>query len=178
MPGFRHRCHDCDMTFHSAKAVAAHKRKKHDGVSVVTKFVGRSLFCPVCACRFGSRTRLIAHLSEHRNRGRRQFTCRALLRSGMLAPVPEQEHRAVHAEDRRNRKRARQSGHTQPLAPFTAKRQRIGGSISKQAMSVWESLSTDEVIPTNRLEWRTFPPLKRLRSKTNLDLVAGAWARP
>ena len=53
-------CSQCGLSFHSEKALAAHVRKKHVGTSDVSKFVGSSPFCPICAVRFGSRTRLFS----------------------------------------------------------------------------------------------------------------------
>ena len=144
---------------------------KHRTVSEVSRFVGQSLRCCVCCTKFSTRTRLVAHLTDNRCRGRRQFSCGEIIRSGLVGEVSEQEFSRAHLQDRELRKQARKRGLTQPRALFPAKRMKIGASISAVAMSC-----TDD-IPSNRLNWHAVPPAKRLRRKTPLDEVATGWVR-
>ena len=144
-------------------------------VSDVARFVCSSLRCCVCSCLFSTRSRLVARLSETRNRGRRKFTCRdAVLNSGLVSPVTPAEFESAHQADRQLRKDARKRGHTQPLAIRPAKRLKVCSSISASAAQAWETLAQSE-LPTNRLEWKSVPPAKRLRGKTSLDVVIAQW---
>ena len=164
-----HRCRVCACNFPSERSLQSHIRTKHRNVSDVSRFVGISRRCCVCCTQFSTRTRLVAHLTDNRRRGRRAFTCRDVLRSGFVKEVNEQEFKSAHLHDRELRRQARKRGHTQPHALYPAKRLKVGACCGSVAMSCTED------IPSNRLDWLAVPPAKRLRRKTSLDEIITDW---
>ena len=162
-------CKMCDCQFTSSKALQAHERSKHSRFSNVSKYVGKSLRCCVCGQTFSTRPRLIAHLSDRRSRGRKVFTCNAVLTTGLVSPVCEHEFAEACLADKGLRKEARKRGLTQPCTVFHAKRIKIGATIASSAL-----LATEDV-PSNMLIWCNVHPKKRLRTKTSLDGVVAQW---
>ena len=62
-------CSDCPgKSFSSEKALLQHKHIMHNRMSCIPSRVGDWSVCPVCDTDFHSRSRLIAHLSDRRNR--------------------------------------------------------------------------------------------------------------
>ena len=164
-----HRCSYCDRTFPSDRALLAHTRTKHRTFSEPARFVGRSLRCPICFTKFTNRPRLVAHLVDKRSRGKKEFTCNAVLCAGFVKPADEQEFSEVCLADRILRKEARKRGLTQPRADTTAKRLRVGSSVSAAALACVDDK------PSNMLAWSEVPPAKRLRRKTSLDTIMSHW---
>ena len=156
--------------FSSDRALQSHIRGKHQKVSDISGFVCKSLKCCVCSSPFSMRTRLIAHLTDKRCRGKRMFNCRdVVIKSGFIKPADKQEFIEAHEVDRRSRTQARKRGHTQPLSLLPAKRLKRGMTMS----SASSECTVD--IPTNVFDWRSLPPAKRLRGKTTIETVMSQW---
>ena len=148
----------------------SHVRRKHEAVSGVSAYVGKSRRCCVCSTLFSSRTRLMAHLTDKRLRGSRKFNCRqVVLNSGFIEKVDVGEYHEAHLQDRNSRRNARKRGHSQPLSLFPAKRAKAGTS-----MAMASNECRDE-FPSNLFDWRRLPPAKRLCKKTSLDDVMSHW---
>ena len=162
----RYKCTHCSASFGTSKALGSHCRAKHKSRTGLSCYVGLSKRCPVCMVSFSSRTRLLAHVSDSRNRGMRALTCHDVLRAGLCAPVPEAEHSEACQADRALRRTARRSGHTQPLSEAPAKRRKVTSGL----VSI-EVPDREDDVPSNQFQWRSLPPAKRLRSKTPVDAV-------
>ena len=128
----RYRCNVCEATFPTQKGLDAHARAKHLARSDMSRFIGKSLTCPVCYGTFSSRPRLLAHVSEKRNRGLRRFSCHQVCCSGLVQPVCHLEFTEALESDKHIRTAAKRSGHTTPLSETLAKRPKTGTSIVDQ----------------------------------------------
>ena len=118
----------------------------------MNKFVATNR-CPVCFVVFADRLRVIAHLSETRQRSKvRKLTCRDSVLSGQVPEIDPLAVAQLDAEARIQRAAARKVGHTRPVVPW---HKRVG-----------------ETTPSP-LELR---PAKRLRVKTTE--VEWMWYRP
>ena len=107
---------------------------------------------------FSCRTRLIAHLSDKRLRGSREFNCRqVVLLSGFVVPVQDHEYLDAHLQDRECRKSARKRGHSQPLSFFCVKRAKVSMTLAESARRCIED---DHEVPSNFLDWSIVPPAK------------------
>jgi len=102
-------CAECNVAFVSAKALASHRRRKHNVFSSVKRFIGEDAKCPVCESVFPSRLRAIAHLSD-----KRRQKCSARL--GEFAPLCDSEVERLDEIDRGRRRQAYRDGLTQPKA--------------------------------------------------------------
>ena len=164
-------CAECGEVFPNRKSLLSHTRVKHSRWSDCARAVGPSSCCPVCCMQFSSRTRLIAHLSEIRSRGKRIITCGGVVRAGSVREVPQEAFQKASRDDREARRKARKRGCTQPLSVWPAKRLRCGGSLAAAASEAQSRLRdrAPELVPPNAAEWTQFRPVKRLRMKTSLD---------
>ena len=121
-------CADCvlagtSIAFPSSKALLAHQRKVHGKRNPLRCFLDGNHICPVCSCKFSSRTRALAHLTEKRNRGKHlRKTCGELLLEGRYMPLSDEVVSALDNLDKTTRAKARMHGNTQPLASFHAQR--------------------------------------------------------
>ena len=137
-----------------------HSRIKHHETSDMLNFIDESLRCPVCYVRFANAPRALAHLNEARRRGNRPLSCREVLLSGAVAPLPPDQQAKVRELACCARSSARKAGHTTPLARVHAKRPRCGTIVPL------------EVVPDDRFfDWTEVRPQKKLRAKTKPDTV-------
>ena len=170
----KYSCSTCSLfCFFSERALSSHIRRKHEKVSDVSRFVGKSRRCCVCSTLFSTRTWLIAHLSDKRSRGSRGFNCRqVVVGSGFVEPVDDHEYQDAHLQDRASRRTARKRGHSQPLSLFCVKRAKIGMSMADASR---QCIDDDDEVPPNMFNWFSLPPAKRLRHKTSSELVMSQW---
>ena len=146
-------------------------------VSDISKYVGKSRRCCVCAILFSIRTRLIAHLSDKRLRGSRVYNCRSvILSSGFIAPVNDHEYQDAHLQDRESRNMALKHGHSQPLSTFCVKRAKVGMTM---AQCMKRCTDNNDEVPSNFLDWSLVhvPPKKRVRYKSSPDSVMAQWVQ-
>ena len=170
----RYRCNVFEATFPTQKGLDAHARAKHLARSDMSRFIGKSLTCPVCYGTFSSRPRLLAHVSEKRNRGLRRFSCHQVYCSGLVQPVCHLEFTEALESDKHIRTAAKRSGHTTPLSETLAKRPKTGTSIvDQQTAYLKRAAEGSEVaaLPLNAVALNMLPPKKRVRSKTSQDDV-------
>ena len=106
------------------------------------------------------------------------MTCGDVVRSGLVAPVPNESFSKASAADRVARANARKRGRTQPMAGFPAKRLCTFGSLAYAADVAKRTLIGDassllvaEPLPENVLDWRSLRPTKRLRTKASPDAL-------
>lgn len=167
-----HACDTCAAAFVTPKALDAHCRATNKQRSALTKYIGSCLVCPVCFMAFSTRTRLLAHVNEQRNRGKRLVTCNTVLRACLVAPVPDGELVAASENDKSCRKETRQRGHTTPLSTALARRPRVGATLAEQ-QQLYHSQppGVKTALPANALQFFALPPLKRIRTKSSADLV-------
>ena len=111
--------------FTTSKALLSHERQKHRMRNPLRVYLGAACICPACKVQYSTRTRLLAHVSEKRRRGKAS-TCHEALLSGMYDRLDDNEVQKLDDIDRQLRSAARKSGHTQPLAIAPAKRARRG----------------------------------------------------
>ena len=139
--------------FKSAKALAQHSRVKHHERCSMNRFVSSSK-CLVCARSFADRLRVIAHLSDPRQRGKTyKRTCREVVLAGGVLELPRDLVVQLDQEARVQRRSARKAGHTRPVVPW-----------HKRAVPLAELHPLHE------------RPAKRLRCKTSK--VEWVWTRP
>ena len=175
-PPSSHRCVTCGLLFKSSKALETHMKSKHKTQASASSKIGRSCVCPCCYTQFASRTRLLAHVSEKRNRGTRTFSCSNLCASNLVKAVDAAEFEEAVEIDKRARTSARKSGHTVPLSESLAKRPKTGTSILAQQRA-WKRKAEDgqapSVLPGNALDLDRLRPLRRVRRKASQeDVVA------
>ena len=128
------------------------QKKKHTSVSDVARFVRKSPRCYVCSTAFSTRPKLLAHLSESRSKGQRKSKCDGVVRSGLVAPVPDAEFREAHEADRKARGLVRKRGHTQPLCTVPAKRNGCESGVrSQQLRSMLRARPTSPLFPRTSL---------------------------
>ena len=167
-PPSNHYCSTCGLSFKSAKALETHMKSKHKTRASAAQKIGRSCICPCCYVQFSSRTRLLAHASEKRNRGSRPFSCTNLLASNLVSPVDIDELNAAFEVDKRARTSARKAGHTVPLSETLAKRPRTGCSVLEQ-QHTWkrkrDAGETITILPANAVDLDLVRPLRRARRK-------------
>jgi hypothetical protein len=169
-----HRCATCNGTFPTLKALEAHKKAKHKTRAQFSSLIGASRVCPCCHVEFSSRTRLLAHISEKRNRGGRLYSCNTLMAAGMVMPVDQAELRTALESDKLARTLARKAGHTVPVSESLAKRPRVGTSILQQQLCRRKRLAAGDplpALPNNALYLRELKPVRRVRAKTSQDSI-------
>ena len=106
---------------------------------------------------------MIAHLSDKRLRGSRDFSCgHVVVGSGSAKPIDEQEYQDAHESDRVSRRIARKRGHSQPLSSFLVKRSKAGISM---AMALKQCIDADDEVPSNIFDWYSLPPCKEIEAK-------------
>jgi hypothetical protein len=121
-------CPASGASFPTLKSLQAHMRSQHGVTNALKRFIDDSGVCPGCCTLFASRSRLLAHISERRNRGRSAISCNALLETGIFPEVSGDVIAACDATDRAARCDARKHGHSQPVVQHaSAKRARIRG---------------------------------------------------
>ena len=146
-------CTQCGAAgFKSQKALSQHERVVHGARCLMNKFVATNR-CPCCGLVFADRLRVIAHLSETRQRSKvRKQTCRDTVLQGGIPELDLAVVERLDAEARTQRSAARKAGHTRPVVP-------------------WHKRASEAPPPPLFLR-----PAKRLRGKTT-D-VEWRWARP
>jgi len=170
-----HKCSICDYVAENVRALGSHIRAKHKKLDSLTDFLGNSSRCPVCCVDFASRTRLVAHITDKRVRGKKPITCRQVLAAGLVTPISHDELTAARMHDRSDRRAAFKRGHSQPLAAGLTKR-KLGTIVPDITVSVqngrrlFSQMAADDP-PSNMFDWSTVKPTKRLRCKAPLDLV-------
>lgn len=108
----KHACTECGKAFETGKALAQHRRVAHKATTVWKKFIGPTNSCPICKLVFSSRHRAIGHLSD----GRRNQRCRQAILDGLAAELDSEVLLELDERARGERAKARQEGHSQPLA--------------------------------------------------------------
>jgi hypothetical protein len=169
---WKYRCSQCSEAFKSEQGLKQHLRANHKKRTALAVFIGSSSVCPVCLAQFSNRTRLLAHVSDSRNRGSRTLTCHNVLSAKLVAPVSDADLAVAHESDRKLRAQTRKRGRTTPLATSRAKRPRVGTSLAEQQL-LYRLLPDAEkyALPSNALQLYELRPRKRLKSKTSQDQV-------
>ena len=166
-------CAHCDDKFPSQKALQSHLRAKHKVRTSFDSFLPASGVCLVRRLQFSSRPRLLAHVGDARQRGKKSVKCKDVLKAGLVAPLPDEELQAARAADTLLRQRAHKRGLTQPKSEFPAKRRSVVSVVPsiecKRGFLYVESEFVEA--PGNALRWEDVRPLKRLCAKTALDAV-------
>ena len=173
-PILGHTCTLCSASFATAKALESHRRVRHKMRAPLATLVGSSKVCPCCHTEFSSRPRLLAHISEKRNRGNRLYSCNSILAAGLVQPPQNSDLEAAFAADREARTAARKAGHTVPLSECLAKRPRTGTSVLAQQTArkrLRDAGVAVTTLPTNALFLDELKPLKRMRTKSSQELV-------
>lgn len=119
------KCDDCDRAFSSAKALAMHRRVKHNVRLRIRNYVGGSV-CPCCRAEFHERLRCLARLSD---KGRTKCADWVLTH---CAELPQHVVAELDEADKQLRRAAWRSGHSHHLARLPAKRHdgRVIGRVS------------------------------------------------
>ena len=173
-PVLRHVCAQCNAGFPTFKALESHKRAKHKSRTPLSNLIGSSNVCPCCHTAFSCRARLLAHVSEKRNRGSRQYSCNTILLAGLVQPPSAANLAIAFDEDKEARSAARKSGHTVPLSQSLAKRPRTGSSVLAQQISRKRKLVAGDPVaqlPENAVFLDQLRPKRRLRTKTSQELI-------
>jgi hypothetical protein len=173
-PVLAHRCSACGASFANAKALESHRKAKHKTRAAFTSMIGSSRVCPCCHVEFSTRTRLLAHISEKRNRGGRKYSCNMLFAAGLVRPLGEDELSSAYAADTEARTLARKAGHTVPITENLAKRPKVGTTVLEQQLNMRKRNAAGVVVPTlpsNAVQLDKLRPLKRARAKTSQEDV-------
>ena len=144
LPAFA--CDLCSHAFNSSKALGTHKRTAHKMPTPLRLFCDANGVCPVCRVAFGSRIRLLNHVSETRCRGKTKITCRDMLLTGDYPRISQARCDELDLFDREQRASAKRAGRSQPLVAVPARR-------SKQRAVPDNSV----VIPVVRLKRKSSP---------------------
>ena len=126
MPVCLFKCTLCDPTcaFATNKALQSHTRAKHKVTSLVPRYIDDSGTCPACLAFFGSRVRVISHLSDTR-----RPKCRDRVLAAEFPSVATDIFDNLQERDRTLRRQALRAGHTHPIAvgaARTAEGRRVG----------------------------------------------------
>ena len=142
-------CELCaNVVFQSQKALDQHKRVKHKIRTPVADLVGDISKCPVCLTDFGSRVRLITHLSDRRIRSKvRKTNCHYEFIKRSQYKIDSEQLAVLHSKDSDARKAANKNGHMHVLADRPAKR---------NAPSVLKKARSEQ--PRRRLRGKQRPP--------------------
>ena len=105
------KCGECQVGFPTQRALKMHCRVVHSLRCVPKAYAPGSGQCMLCLKVFSTRLRLIAHLTETRQRGP---IAPCGLRLGCVAPLPAREVARLDELDREARRAARRKGLTQP----------------------------------------------------------------
>jgi exonuclease III len=173
-PPLSHSCLVCEAAFSTAKALESHRRAKHKSRAAFSTLLGSSKVCPCCHTEFSSRPRLLAHVSERRNRGGRRYSCNTLFATGLVHPPSHDELQSALEADKETRSLARKSGHTVPLSECLAKRPRVGTTVLEQQRARKRMLEAGHSVtslPANALHLCDLRPRKRFRSKSSQEEV-------
>ena len=113
------RCDLCPAAgFKTAKALGQHKRVMHAARCVMNSYV-ESNQCPACGHKFADRLRVIAHLSETRQRSKNpKQSCRDKVLEGGFAQLPPDRVKELDESAKLQRRAARKAGHTRPVVPL------------------------------------------------------------
>ena len=112
LPESAFSCGFCTKSYASKKALLQHQRVSHSVRNPFVQIVGESLECPVCHKAFANRWRVIAHLSETRQRrvgGPAELCGPKALEAPRLDPGLAQK---LAESDRSARTKARRAGHS------------------------------------------------------------------
>ena len=132
-----------------------HRRVKHQARCEFNKFVDSNR-CPVCSKVFADRLRVIAHLSETRQRSKTlKRSCRESVVEGLVPELAPARVLELELEAKAQRGVARRAGHTRPVVP-------------------WHKRAA----PLAELRPLAQRPAKRLRVKTAPVAVAWVWTEP
>ena len=174
LPPAMHKCTSCGSSFPSAKALEAHRKAKHKTRAAAAKKVGMSRVCPCCHVQFSTRSRLLAHASEKRNRGSRAYTCSMLFATDLVKNLDDAELATAFEDDKQARTSARKSGHSVPISESLAKRPKVGTTILEQQRArKRKSAAGLEVVilPPNAVQLDDLHPLKRICTKMSQNQV-------
>jgi len=160
-------------SFATFKALQTHMRAKHKQRNALTQYLDTSLTCPVCYISFDNFAKLLGHVTDARRRGVRPLCCNQVLKAGLVHPVSRIAQEAAQKQAREERKRGRRLGHTTPLVRVPAKRPKPGTIVPEMYRNVRpRTLNSSANLPCiNSFDWDLVRPVKRLRTKTCLDLV-------
>ena len=157
-----------------ARRISYISRSKHKSRAAFSTLLGSSKVCPCCHTEFSSRPRLLAHVSERRNRGGRRYSCNTLFATGLVHPPSHDELQSALEADKETRTLARKSGHTVPLSECLAKRPRVGTTVLEQQRARKRMLDAGHGVtslPANALHLCDLRPRKRFRSKSSQEEV-------
>ena len=149
------RCDVCgENGFHTQKALQQHARVVHKQRCVMNFYVSGSK-CPCCRREFADRLRVIAHLSDPRNRAKVvKATCRDKVLAGDVPRLADDVVAKLDEEARIQRAKARRAGHTRPVVPthLQASKRKLGELISLPSRRVRHKTSPAQ------MEWRMKKP--------------------
>eukprot|EP00973_Karenia_brevis_P040718 5634868-Karenia_brevis.AAC.1 len=120
-----HVCKDCGAQYGTNKALLSHMRVRHGLRNPINRFVDSSGICPACGVHFSLRSRVIAHLSEIRQREKvARITCRQRVLAGEFPMIDNVSLQAAAEADRKLAREAYRTGHSHQLATWRASRKR------------------------------------------------------
>ena len=102
--GGRRRCDLCGTCFASQKSLILHEQSQHGRRSALRYFAGADATCGACKVCFGTRLRLLKHLSD-----KRRPRCREVVVSSIV-PLSDDEVLRLDELDRVARQDARNDG--------------------------------------------------------------------
>ena len=154
--------------FKTNKALLAHQRTVHHFRNPIGRYVDGSGVCPACSVDFGSRHRVVAHLSETRVRAKVRYrTCRDRVLEGEFEPLQEDELVQLLVEHRKQARAAYAAGRSHVVAIKPCRRARLGNQFSAGARDhVTVGRGPSQKRTANVLE--SVRPLKRLRTKSSV----------
>ena len=95
-----------------------HMRTKHNVRPDMRYYVDGSGRCPVCLTVLHTRLRVLRHLWDKR----RNIACRKAIVDGAIARLETEEVEALDDLDKAERKAAKATGHTRPIARGAARK--------------------------------------------------------
>ena len=110
-------CAQCSpvVKFSTDKVLQSHRRSKHGVRSYVPQYIDDSGICPICRTKFGSRIRVVAHLSDSR-----RVKCSSRILAGECPPLSVEVVTALNVRDRELKRSALRDGHTHAIAAGAA----------------------------------------------------------
>ena len=101
-------CDLCNASFPDSKALASHKRAKHNVRTNARLYAYSDALCRACGVKFCTRTRLIAHLTDSRRTKRLRWV------ESNVKPLDDETARQLDLLDRQVRQDALNNGYNQP----------------------------------------------------------------
>ena len=115
---------ECDLcpcprpAFSTSKALAQHKRIKHQRRNELRCFVDDSGICPACKNVYYTRYRVLTHLQNPKKPECKHF----VLHSGTVSALPNETVQKLDEMDKIAIREARKQGHTHPKVTKPARR--------------------------------------------------------